>query len=202
MPAQHHRGDLRRIGQVIDSRFDHFDPGDRQPRIEFVLQPIVDLLAAGTQRHFVGRLVVIVGVLPGQTPQRRIALHADEILVSGHPRRQRLALLHGDHAAFHRNRPDAGRFLAVDLEHRFISILHPPYQHEPDHHRIAGLVIHLDRLDVEVAGPVRHFFLRVERIHPPKTVVVQRPFVDPEKKHYARLVRLDHHKSRKTQHEQ
>ena len=31
LPAQHHRGDLRRIGQVIDSRFDHFDPGDRQP---------------------------------------------------------------------------------------------------------------------------------------------------------------------------
>ena len=76
-------GDLRRVGEVADARFDHLDAGLGQPLLDLLLQVLGDRGGVAAQRHL--RLVVrVVGVAGRQVAQRRLGLHLDVVVVVVH----------------------------------------------------------------------------------------------------------------------
>ena len=78
----------------------------------------------------------VVRVRARQVPQSRLALHAHIVLV------------------------------VLDVEDRLRTVIHAPHHHRRDLNRIAALIVHLDRLHVEVAGTQRQLDLAEERVRP------------------------------------
>ena len=113
--------------------------------------------------------------------QRRIALNSHEILQYVHSCRRL-------HAC-------TGR--SVDLEYSLIDTLalDTPYEHQTDQDRVTCLVVHLNRIDIEVTGTHRDALLGHKGVYPPETRLVERTAVLTEEQQHASLVGFEHHKA-------
>ena len=194
LAAQHHGGNLGCVSQVVDAGFHHLQPSHDKPLVQFLLQLFVDFLATRTESQFAGlALIVVVGILPGHLAQGRIALYPHEILEGIHTPGNRVAHADGHFLAVGGRSRGRSHGLRVYLEHRFIRVLQLPYQYQADEDRVAYFVVHLDRLNVEVAGAQRKFLLVKERIDPIETRLPKRALIVAEEHHGACLVRLQLH---------
>ena len=190
LPAQHHRSYLGGVCEVVEPGFLDLDAGHGEAFVQLLLQLVVDLLAAVAQGElvardirFLGGLYVVVGVLPGDLPQRGVALDADELLECEHPRRHVAAAssCNGCHC------------LRVYLKHCFVGVLETPHQHHAYQDGVAHLVVDLDGLGIEVPGAERECLGRHEGVDPVEARVAERALVLAEEHHHLCLIRLKHH---------
>lgn len=165
---------------------DHLDAGHRQAFVERVFELVVDRLAIRAQRQFIVlNPVIVISIAAGDLTQRSVALHTHEIFEDVHAGRSRNPGLSGSRRS-------------VDLEDRLIDIvaLDLPHQHQTDHNRIARLVVHLDRIDVQVAGADRNLLGRHKWIDPPVARFVEGALVFAEEDHDAGFVGFEQHEAR------
>ena len=80
LPAQHHAGDFRRVGEVRDARLDHLHAGIGHALLNFVAQLVGDFVDRHAQRHLAFQ-VGVVGIRGGQRAHRAFALHVDVVFV-------------------------------------------------------------------------------------------------------------------------
>lgn len=104
------------------ARFEHLHAGVAQAGGEFAAQRLGDLVGVATQAH-ARAVVLVVGVLAGEVPQRRLALDGDELGV------------------------------VLDVEHGAGAVHDPPDDHGGDLDGAPGGVVHLQAFAVEVADP-------------------------------------------------
>ena len=82
---RHHGGDFGRIGQVVDTGFDHLDTGHRQPLVERVFELVVNRLAVRAERQFIVlNSIIVIGITSGNLTQCGVALHTHEIFEDVH----------------------------------------------------------------------------------------------------------------------
>ena len=81
--------------------------------------------------------------------------------------------------------------VVVDVEHRLGRVDDPPDDDGSDLDRVAVVVVHLQLAAFEVADAQRQPPARCQRIHPPESGLLDRPFVDAEQRDHLGLVRID-----------
>ena len=73
--------------------------------------------------------------------------------------------------------------------------LYLPYKHQTDHDRVTHLVIHLDRVGIQVACTKGNLLHAHERIHPPESFLQEVAAVFSEEHHYPCLIRFNYHQA-------
>ncbi len=175
LAAQHHGGNLRSVGQIVDSCFHHFHAGHVETVVDLLFKQIVDLIAAVAQCQFVGvGSGLVICIVAGHFAQSSVALDADEVL--------QCRVAHGCAGG-----PERG---GIEVEHGAVGILDAPDKHHADQYRVAHFVVDLYRLDIHVADSQREFPACHERVGPEETHLAAGAFVSAEKDHHACFVRL------------
>jgi len=166
LALEHGAGDLGGVGQVADACLDDLDAGDGKAGGQASLELVVDLGGSGAQGDLgVVVLEVVVRIMPGQFAQGRLVLDADEMRV------------------------------VVHLEHGPEGVADAPDEHGADHDRVADLVVDLDRLAVEVAGPDGDLALAEEGVDPREAVALDRSLVLAQENHHGMDVGLQRKKA-------
>ena len=147
LAAEHSGGNLGSVGEIVEASLHHFDARHGETLIELVLELHVDFIAAGAESELIlielrGVASVIVGILPRHLAQRGIALDAHKLLQLVHARLSRSEL----------------GTLRIHLKHSLVGVFQFPHHHQANHDGVAHLVIHLDRLHIEVAGTQGELF--------------------------------------------
>ena len=159
------------------------DAGHGEALVDFLLEQVVDFLAAAAQSDFVVQAVdVVVGKPACHLAQRCIALYAHEGLEGGAVVGR--AELHAAATARH-----AG---GIDVEDGAVGILHLPHEHHAYHHRVAHLVVDLYGLHVHVVEAQRHLAGCHEGIYPKEAGLAECAAIVAEEYHHAGLVGLLH----------
>ncbi len=154
------------------------DAGHRQAVVEGPDQAFVDLLGVAAEGEFFLGVGIVVGIAAGDLAQGGVTLHADEILEGLRKR--------PGGAAGRRS----GKGLTVDFEQGLVRVLQLPHEDHADQDRVAGLVIDLDRLGVQVPGAETDAFDAQQRIDPVETCPRESPAVFSEEDKDFRLVGL------------
>ena len=191
LPLKHRRCDFRSIGKVADAGLDHLDAGLIEPLLDVGPQLLADLLGIAAERHLV--ILAVVGIAHRKRPQRRLALHGDEV------------------------------FVVLDMERRLGRVHDAPHHHGRDLDRVAVEVVDLRRpamcspllfndlprgilllgrprrAGLEITDPQRDRALGVEGIGPEKSGLADRPHIFPEEGADAGLVGANGHQAAKDQ---
>ena len=70
-----------------------------------------------------------------------------------------------------------------------------PHEHETNHHRVAGLVVDLYRLHIEVSGTHGQLLGTEERVYPIESYLGESSLIFAEEKHHPSLVGFELHHS-------
>ncbi len=122
LAPKHGAGDLRCIGQVVESSFLDHDTGLVEAFLEFGLERHGDFAGVAAQGDlFLSMLALIIGVRGGQVADGGFALNGYELLV------------------------------IIDIEHGFGGIFHAPDDDGRNLNRVAALVVDLEFIAIHVA---------------------------------------------------
>ncbi len=154
------------------------DTGHRQAIVESPDQTLVDLFGIAAESKLFLGVGVVIGIAAGHLAQGGVALHADEILES---------VREGPGGAACRR---TGKGLAVDFEQGLVCVLQLPYEDHADEDRIAGLVIDLDGLGIQVPGAEAYALDAQERVNPVKSCPREGSAVFSEENKDLRLIGL------------
>ena len=154
-----------------DARFEDLEPGNMHLRLDLFFETIGDFLAGALQRFFCVVVEAVVRILAHDGAQRGVALGCEII------------------------------FVIVHVEHSLGGVGHAPDHDDPDHHRIAELVVDLlltalegHRFEADLRGfAVAH--RAAEWVVPVKSFALDGAGIFPEEGQHHRFIRTDHGKA-------